>query len=59
MTPQEIKDNAPEGATHYDISGDYWKIISDKESYFKISSGWIRYAFPCYEEIISGYIKPL
>ena len=59
MTPQQIKDNAPDGATHYDSSGDYWKVISRSESYFTYDGGWIRYAFDCHVDIRNGCIKPL
>ena len=27
MTIDEIRANAPEGATHYDDSGDYWRWL--------------------------------
>lgn len=28
MTPQQIKDNAPSGATHIDQMGRYWDFIN-------------------------------
>ena len=61
MTEQEIKDGAPSGATHIDKSGDYWKIVGDKEAYFydTLCNEWIRYAFDHNKNIKSGYIKPL
>lgn len=60
MTPQQIKANAPEGATHYDKSGDYWKVVSNYESYFTANRiDWIRYAFPCNVDIKNGFIKPI
>lgn len=38
MTPQQIKDSAPEGSTHYTI---WWAEISDTEYtiYFKYENG--------------------
>jgi hypothetical protein len=60
MTPQQIKENAPQGATHYDKSGDYWKVISNHESYFTEDGiEWTRYLFPCDVDIKNGDIKPL
>ena len=61
MTEQEIRDNKPDGATHYDSAGDYWKIVSDTVSYFycSMANKWIRYAFDHNEGIADGYIKPL
>jgi hypothetical protein len=57
----KIKDNAPEGSTHYDKHGDYWKIINNRESYFKVSDHgeWVRYEFDHNHDIKNGYIKPL
>ena len=59
MTIEEIRNRAPEGATHYDDSGDYWIIKNNYEAYFTDGSRWIRYAFPVQIDIDSGYIKPL
>ena len=60
MTIDEIRKNAPVGATHYDKSGDYWKVISNHESYFTEDGiKWIRYSFHCDVDIKNGYIKPL
>lgn len=59
MQIDDIKKNAPYGATHYDESGDYWKVIDDLESYFTDGGNWVRYAFPCYVDIRNGFIKPL
>ena len=58
MTKEEAKKM---GATHIDNSGDYWKIVSDKESYFydTLLNNWLRYAFDHNEDIKSGCIKPL
>ena len=58
MTHEEAK---ALGATHYDHSGDYWKVISDTESYFYclLDKKWIRYAFNHNEDIENGHIKPL
>ena len=56
----DIRSKAPEGATHYDKSGDYWKVISNYESYFTADGvKWIKYAFPCNIDIKNGFIKPL
>jgi hypothetical protein len=56
----DIKSKAPQGATHYDKSGDYWKVICDCESYFTEDGvKWIKYAFPCDVDIKNGFIKPL
>lgn len=56
----DIRKQAPEGATHYDKSGDYWKVISNYESYFTADGvRWIKYAFPCNVDIKNGFIKPL
>lgn len=59
MTIEEIRKGAPEGATHYDDSGDYWRVIDDLDSYFTDGDKWVRHAFPCYVDIKNGFIKPL
>lgn len=59
MNIDEIKKNAPDGATHYDKSGDYWKINGDI-AYFTCVNSWVRYAFNDVQMKISrGYIIPL
>lgn len=47
MTPQQIKDNAPQGATHYDtvmfLGLIYIKYISDHPYYYEFwRSSWTR-----------------
>lgn len=61
MTPDQIKKNAPEGVTHYDIYGDWWKIEGDKAWFsFKWHNKWNRYAFTDIQEYINdGTVKPL
>ena len=62
MNIEEIRKNAPEGATHYDKFGGYWKIVRNDGAYFKRRRGdrWCKYAFDDYMEYINdGTIKPL
>lgn len=59
MNIDEIRANKPEGATHYDKGGDYWKVVSNKESYFHYENMWVRYAFDHNEDMKQGLIKPL
>ena len=40
ITLDEIKSKAPDGATHYDNIGEYWKFEDDK---------WFTYLSPCDE----------
>lgn len=42
MTPQQIKDNAPDGAKYIDNQGDYWKVFK-KQPYFYRNKEWIAY----------------
>lgn len=45
MTPQQIKANAPEGATHIDSEYIFWKICH--EGVFKYGwFGWVEERFP-------------
>lgn len=56
MTIEEIRRNAPEGATHYDDVGIYYKK-EGKFLYMEINDGWIWYTNI---ELISEFeIKPL
>ena len=62
MTPQQIKANAPEGATHIDKAGDYWKVVSDDESYFirlDCDNKWVRYIFKTSRAFRSHNLQPL
>ena len=60
MTEQEIKDNTPEGATHIDGYGDYWRVSSSDVAHFFMNGKWFRYAFRDHEHYIKiGQIKPL
>ena len=58
---KKIVNGTPSGANHIDKSGDYWKIVGDKEAYFygTLYNEWVRYDFDHNEDIKSGYIKPL
>lgn len=49
----------PEGATHIDSEFDYWKVISDDESYFHRPSGWIRYVLRTSTAKKKYKLKPL
>ena len=59
MTKDEIKQNAPSGATHYDNGGDYYVI--EENSVVKIWTGekWRTPIFDWDDELRSGTIKPL
>ncbi len=60
MTKQQIKANAPEGSTHVDHGGIYWKLVSSYESYFTVDGiNWIRFDLPIDIAINNGLIKPL
>ena len=61
MNIEEIIEAKPEGATHYDIHGDYWKIIGDV-AWFNIKGRgkWTRYAFTDIQSYINdGTVKLL
>lgn len=52
MNNERIKTDAlsdaveiPEGATHIDKHGDYWKVVNKNEAHFMFNGRWIRYAF--------------
>lgn len=52
MTPQQIKANAPEGATHYEICGKekpyplYWKFNDDGMFMWQeLKNEWTRFRF--------------
>lgn len=53
MTEQEIKDNAPNGSTHYDLSGNYY-IVRVKTVAWKWNDNWKPVMFQINEDI-----KPL
>lgn len=54
MTPQEIKDNAPEGARYYDDNGGYY-----------YADGWFLFKWFVSEwriismDVYTGHLKPL
>lgn len=47
MTIEEIRKNAPSGATHYDYelkSVTYWKLINNRWCWYCESEGWNDYS---------------
>lgn len=58
MNIEEIRKNAPKGATHIDKEKDYWHVVSDDELYF-YWDGWVRYLFTLDRAIKKFRIKPL
>lgn len=62
MAEQEIKTEAPDGANHIDKDGDYWKVVSDEESYFihpAYDNKWVRYIFKTSIAFKEHKLKPL
>lgn len=61
MNIEEIRKNAPKGATHYDIYGDWWKVNGIVAHFmYKNGSKWRGYAFDDIAKHISkGDVKPL
>lgn len=61
MSLEEIKANAPEGATHYDKVGYYLKYTDQGWfAYSKLGHGWSNHPFILSEEQMELYkIKPL
>lgn len=60
MTNQEIKDRAPDGATHYDEDCDYLRLDSGKWSFWNsFHEIWRPMPTPTEGVIIMFNIKPL
>lgn len=61
MTTQQIKDNAPDGATHIDKNGEYWKIGEDGKIYMNFSESipWISYFYKLSTAKRKYKLKPL
>lgn len=57
MTNQEIKDNAPSGATHYDDDEDYYLIDSGFLIWHSLRKDYVWYC--SYLEGIAIGIKPI
>lgn len=49
MTPQQIKDNAPCGATHYLDSNDSYYKLKENNVLLHTDAGWIKSCFEAYE----------
>ena len=60
MTPQQIKANAPDGATHYDWEYDYLRLKNGKWSVWNsFHEIWQPIHNPTEEDIARFKIKPL
>lgn len=62
MTEIQIQANKPDGATHIDKHGDYWKVISDDEAYFiepSYDNKWVRYIFKTSRAFRNHNLQPL
>ena len=62
MTKDQIQTNKPDGATHIDKVGDYWKVVSDDESYFirlDYDNKWVRYIFKTSRAFRNHNLQPL
>ena len=60
MTPEQIKSNAPDGATHYDIERDYLRLYKDKWSVWDgFHEIWKPIHTPTEEIVTMFEIKPL
>lgn len=58
MTIEEIQEEKPDGATHIDNQGDYWKVVGDIELYFHMGC-WIEYIFTLDRAKEKYELKPL
>lgn len=62
MIKELFQDGAPSGATHIDKVGDYWKVVSDDESYFirlDYDNKWVRYIFKTSRAFRNHNLQPL
>jgi len=59
MIEQEIKANAPDGATHYDDSADYYVVKENSVVEIWTGEKWRAPVFNWDDELRLGIIKPL